>query len=130
MKNLQILFVVLLSFSVCIGQDCVKTFNFYDFKMAGTPDGSWNILDSADVINGVYIFPPTLLVSGLLIPFLGFSNSDDNTNIIPEEEEEYTTLLKADGTAVKIKTSTLNKSKIVKKNISNKSFLNWLGKKL
>ncbi|MDC1379671.1 hypothetical protein N8273_03435 [Algibacter sp.] len=68
-----------------------------------------------------------LLGGGLLIPFLGFSNSD--TNSIPEDEE-YTTLLKADGTAVKVKTSTLNKSKIVKKNISNKSFLNWLGKKL
>ena len=71
-----------------------------------------------------------LLGGGLLIPFLGFSNSEDNTNIIPEDDEEYTTLLKADGTAVKVKTSTLNKSKIVKKNISNKSFLNWLGKKL
>jgi len=68
-----------------------------------------------------------LLGGGLLIPFLGFSNSDNNS--IPEDEE-YTTLLKADGTAVKVKTSTLNKSKIVKKNISNKSFLNWLGKKL
>jgi len=68
-----------------------------------------------------------LLGGGLLIPFLGFSNSD--TNSIPEDEE-YTTLLKADGTAVKVKTSTLNKSKIIKKNISNKSFLNWLGKKL
>ena len=69
-----------------------------------------------------------LLGGSLLIPFLGFSNSDIDNNI--PEEEEYTTLLKADGTAVKIKTSTLNKSKIVKKNISNKSFLNWLGKKL
>ena len=68
-----------------------------------------------------------LLGGSLLIPFLGFSNSV--TNSIPEDEE-YTTLLKADGTAVKVKTSTLNKSKIVKKNISNKSFLNWLGKKL
>ncbi len=68
-----------------------------------------------------------LLGGGLLIPFLGFSNSDTNSIA---EDEEYTTLLKADGTAVKVKTSTLNKSKIVKKNISNKSFLNWLGKKL
>ena len=70
-----------------------------------------------------------LLGGGLLIPFLGFGNSNNHTNIIPEDEE-YTTLLKADGTAVKVKTSTLNKSKIIKKNISNKSFLNWLGKKL
>ena len=68
-----------------------------------------------------------LLGGGLLIPFLGFSNSDTNSI---REDEEYTTLLKADGTAVKVKTSTLNKSKIVKKNISNKSFLNWLSKKL
>lgn len=68
-----------------------------------------------------------LLGGSLLIPFLGFSNSDTNSI---REDEEYTTLLKADGTAVKVKTSTLNKSKIVKKNISNKSFLNWLGKKL
>ena len=60
-----------------------------------------------------------LLGGGLLIPFLGFSNSDTNSI---HEDEEYTTLLKADGTAVKVKTSTLNKSKIVKKNISNKSF--------
>ena len=70
-----------------------------------------------------------LLGGGLLIPFLGFGNSNNHTNIITEDEE-YTTLLKADGTAVKVKTSTLNKSKIIKKNISNKSFLNWLGKKL
>ena len=68
-----------------------------------------------------------LLGGGLLIPFLGFSNSDTNSI---RGDEEYATLLKADGTAVKVKTSTLNKSKIVKKNISNKSFLNWLGKKL
>lgn len=71
-----------------------------------------------------------LLGGSLLIPFLGFGNTDDHTtNTIPEDKE-YTTLLKADGTTVKVKTSTLNKSKIVKKNISNKSFLNWLGKKL
>jgi gliding motility-associated-like protein len=31
--------------------------------MEGTPDGFWNVLDSTDAINGVYVFPPTLLVS-------------------------------------------------------------------
>ena len=70
-----------------------------------------------------------LLGGGLLIPFLGFSNRDIDTYSIPKDEE-YTTLLKADGTVVRVKNSTINKSKIVKKNISNKSFLNWLGKKL
>lgn len=68
-----------------------------------------------------------ILGGGLLIPLLGFGNSIED-NVI-SEEEEYQTLLKPDGTTVKVKVSTLNKSKVVKKNISNKSFLNWLGKK-
>jgi len=70
-----------------------------------------------------------ILGSGLLIPFLGFGNTDDTELNDLEDNEEYQTLLKADGTAVKVKVSTLKKSKIVKKNITNKSFLNWLGKK-
>jgi len=72
-----------------------------------------------------------ILGSTLLIPFLGFgsSNNDEITNT-NDEEEEYQTLLKPDGTAVKVKVSTIKNSKIIKKNISNKSFLNWLGKKL
>ena len=70
-----------------------------------------------------------ILGSSLLMPFLGFGNSiTDET--IDTQEEEYQTLLKPDGTTVKVKVSALKKSKVVKKNISNKSFLNWLGKKL
>lgn len=68
-----------------------------------------------------------LLGGSLLIPFLGFGRGD-----LEEEEDsnaEYQTLLKPDGTTVKVKVSTVSKSKIIKKNISNKSFLNWLGKK-
>ena len=69
-----------------------------------------------------------LLGGTLLIPFLGFGNAvSDETTI--SEDEEYQTLLKPDGTTVKVKASTLKKSKVVKKNISNKSFLSWLGKK-
>lgn len=71
-----------------------------------------------------------IIGSGLLIPFLGFGNSKNADLVLPDEKEEYQTLLKPDGTAVKVKVSTLKKSKIVKKNISNKSFLNWLGKKI
>ncbi len=70
-----------------------------------------------------------ILGSTLLIPFLGFGNSIPEETT-PLEEEEYQTLLKPDGTTVKVKISALKKSKIVKKNISNKSFLNWLGKKI
>ena len=70
-----------------------------------------------------------ILGSIMLLPFLGFgkSNTDEITS---SPEEEFQTLLKPDGTTVKVKVSTLNKSKIIKKNISNKSFLNWLGRKL
>ncbi len=69
-----------------------------------------------------------ILGSALLLPFLGFGKS--TTNSITDPNEEYQTLLKPDGTTVKVKVSTLKKSKILKKNISNKSFLDWLGRKL
>lgn len=69
-----------------------------------------------------------ILGGSLLIPFLGFGNN--KSNIIDSSEDEFQTLLKPDGTTVKVKVSTLNKSKVVKKNMSNKSLLNWLGKKL
>jgi len=69
-----------------------------------------------------------ILGSTMLIPFLGFSNSTDQETPVLEEDE-YQTLLKPDGTAVKVKMSTIKKSKIIKENISNKSFLSWLGKK-
>jgi len=71
-----------------------------------------------------------ILGGGLLIPFLGFGNSiDDDKNDITDDSE-YQTLLKPDGTSVKVKVSTLKKSKVIKKNISNSSLLKWLGRKL
>ena len=70
-----------------------------------------------------------ILGSGLLIPFLGFSKPIEST-ITDSEDDQYQTLLKPDGTSVKVKVSVLKKSKIIKKNISNKSFLHWLNKKL
>ena len=70
-----------------------------------------------------------ILGTSLLVPFLGFGNSKEDL-LTTEVEEEYQTLLKPDGTAVKVKVSTLKKATVVKKNLSNKSFLTWLGKKL
>ena len=74
-----------------------------------------------------------ILGSALLMPFLGLG-SPINKEIInldeDDKEEEYQTLLKPDGTTVKVKVSTIKKSKIIQEKISNKSFLNWLGKKL
>ena len=69
-----------------------------------------------------------ILGSSLLIPFLGMGNTIDNDIHLSDDNEEYQTLLKSDGTTVKVKVSTIEKSKVIKKNISNKSFLNWLNK--
>jgi len=70
-----------------------------------------------------------ILGSTLLIPFLGYGSSDSN-EISSNKEEVYQTLLKPNGTTVKVKVSALKKSTIVKKSMSNTSFLKWLNKKL
>jgi len=67
------------------------------------------------------------LGSSFLLPFFV---SGKEIELDAFKEEEYKTLLKPDGTVVKVKASVLKNSKIVKKNISNKSFLNWIGKKM
>ncbi|HEY9221848.1 MAG: hypothetical protein WAV86_08335 [Lutibacter sp.] len=72
-----------------------------------------------------------ILGSTLLLPLLGFGKTSTIDEItVPDENEEYQTLLKPDGTAVRVKVSTVKNSKIIQKNISNESFLNWLGRKL
>jgi hypothetical protein len=69
-----------------------------------------------------------ILASGLLVPFLGLGNSNNETIKGREEEEEYQTLLKPDGTVVKVKKKTVQESKIIQKDMSNKSLSNWLDK--
>jgi len=71
-----------------------------------------------------------ILGSSLLIPFLGMGNNIESDIHLSDDNEEYQTLLKPDGTTVKVKVSTIKRSKVIKKNISNNSFLNWLGRKL
>lgn len=71
-----------------------------------------------------------ILGGSLLLPFLGFGiNSVSETETINDKNESYETLLKPDGTAVKVRTSALKKAKVVKKNVSNKSLLLWISKK-
>ncbi|WP_019668583.1 hypothetical protein [Eudoraea adriatica] len=70
-----------------------------------------------------------ILGGTFLLPFFGFNQEHPAVADLPEEEE-YETLLKPDGTTVKVKVKALKNSKILKKNISNTSFLNWLGKKI
>ncbi|MCF6180769.1 hypothetical protein [Lutibacter sp.] len=72
-----------------------------------------------------------IIGGAFLLPLLGFSNPiSKEMSISNEDNEEFETLLKPDGTAVKVRVSALKKAKVVTKNVSNKSFLNWLGKKL
>ena len=72
-----------------------------------------------------------LLGSTLLLPLIGFGKTSTIDEIVtPDENEEYQTLLKPDGTAVRVKVSTVKNSKIIQKNVSNESFLSWLGRKL
>lgn len=72
-----------------------------------------------------------LLGTSLLLPFLGYSKEEPRVSIKKNEgQEEYETLLKPDGTIVKVKASAIKKSKVVKKNIPNSTFLKWLDKKM
>jgi len=73
----------------------------------------------------------TLLGSSLLIPFLGFGNSKPTSiaELESADNNEYQTLLRPDGTTVRVKKSVLKDASIVQKKISNKSFKNWLDKK-
>ncbi len=70
-----------------------------------------------------------LFGSALLIPFLSIGNTNNNEIIIAEDDLNYETLLKPDGSTVKVKVSTLKKAKVIKKRMSNKFLLNWLNKK-
>jgi len=70
-----------------------------------------------------------ILGGSLLVPFFGVASSNEEP-LTASNDADYQTLLKPDGTSVKVKVSTVNKSKIIQKNLSNSSFFNWLGKKL
>lgn len=67
-----------------------------------------------------------VLGTGLLLPLLPVKAQ--SLEPAGEGDEEYRTLLKPDGTAVRVKVSSLKKSKVVRKQISNKDLLSWLGK--
>jgi hypothetical protein len=72
-----------------------------------------------------------LLASSLLVPFLGVGNMNkkEQAKVVNDEDQEYQTLLKPDGTVVRVKKKTVQESKIIQKNLSNSSLLNWLDKK-
>lgn len=66
-----------------------------------------------------------LLGGGLLLPLFGFGK--DSPEVL-DEADDYQTMLKPDGTTVRVKKSVLDKAQIIEKSISNQSFLGWLNK--
>ncbi len=67
-----------------------------------------------------------ILGAGLILPLLGFGKPSPEA--LGEDSDTYQTMLKADGTTVRVKKSVLDNAKVIEKNISNKSFLGWLNK--
>jgi hypothetical protein len=66
------------------------------------------------------------LSSLLFLPFV--SSAKSITDIVEDAEPSYQTMLTKDGKAVKVRTRTVDDSKIVDKQLSNKSLLKWLKK--
>ena len=68
-----------------------------------------------------------IIGSSFLIPFIGSAQNEETE---PINEDDYQILLKPDGTSVKVKKSAIKQATVKKKNISNKTFLKWIGKKV
>jgi hypothetical protein len=66
------------------------------------------------------------MLSSLFLPFavLGKAKSD----IGEQPDQSYQTMLTKDGKVVKVRSKTINDSKIVDKQLSNRSLLSWLKK--
>ena len=69
-----------------------------------------------------------LLAGALVLPYVGMGKNADPSPLPgpAEEESEFMTLLKPDGTVVKVPRKTVEQARIVKKNISNGALLGWL----
>lgn len=72
------------------------------------------------------------LGTGLMLPFLSVTQTPllaGNTEKKPTQDvdnDEYTTMLTSAGGVVRVKKSALKESRIISKNLSNKSLLDWL----
>jgi len=67
-----------------------------------------------------------LLGGSLLFSFFGYGRQAEPK--FEDGDDTYETLLKPDGTTVQVKKSNMKSARVIKKNISNNSLLNWLGK--
>lgn len=66
-----------------------------------------------------------ILGGSMLLPLLGEARPTE----LDSGSDEYEILLRPDGTPVKVKKDVLREAEVVKKKISNKKLLKWLGKK-
>jgi hypothetical protein len=66
------------------------------------------------------------LSSIFLLPFVGYTQS--LTGMGEETDEDFQTMLTKDGKVVKVRSSKVNDSKVVDKQLSNHSLLKWLRK--
>ncbi len=66
-----------------------------------------------------------ILGGGLLLPFLP---AEARAASGPQPSEEYQTLLKPDGTTVRVKVSSLKNSKVIREKLSNSELREWLDK--
>ena len=72
-----------------------------------------------------------LLFGSILIPYFGISAIHETPveKSDAEDSNDYQTLLKADGSVVRVKKHVVANARVVRKNVSNKSLLSWLSKK-
>ncbi|MBS1681556.1 MAG: hypothetical protein OJF59_001795 [Cytophagales bacterium] len=70
----------------------------------------------------------TFLGTGLTLPFLSMASPSLAETFIKKEKEddEFTTMLTADGKAVKVKKNALKDARVIEEKMSNQSLLNWL----
>ncbi|MGI9546632.1 MAG: hypothetical protein ACR2MM_05320 [Flavobacteriaceae bacterium] len=67
----------------------------------------------------------SLLGGGLILPFVAAGNEEDE-KVQKMQEEEFQTVLKPDGTLVRLKSNSVAKAKLKSKKLSNRSLRNWL----
>ncbi|NOS90723.1 MAG: hypothetical protein HOP30_02265 [Cyclobacteriaceae bacterium] len=63
---------------------------------------------------------------GLALPFLSVPGSLLAKSEKQKEDDEYITMLTAEGKAVKVKKNALANAKVIDKKMSNQSLLSWL----
>lgn len=75
------------------------------------------------------LFP--LMVGGLLAPYLGLGKTKDPIPAADEDlsEDGFQTLLKPDGSVVRVRKQALSDARVVEKKLSNSSLRAWLKKK-